>query len=130
MKSFREWSLREQFEDPDWGRLKSVWGGGTKHVDNNMVNKMKLKIHGITDQYIKELNDPKITNFRELPPNMRDSLAQSLVVATLKAFYAEVGSDATGGRGVLDTKKLGGFQQNTQPPKPQDDMTAPSGWKG
>ena len=124
MESFHEWRLDEQ-EDPDWSRLKAVWGAGNKHVDANMVNKMKFKVQAITDQYIKSLHDPKIQNFRELPPALRDALAQSLVVATLKAFYADFGTDATGGRSVLNTKQLGTFQQ-----LPQDDVEAPPAWKG
>lgn len=130
MNSFEEWKLLREFADPEWENLKHVWGGGTKRVDPTLVNKLKMKIQNITDQYIKELNDPQITNFRELPPHLRDALAQSLVVATLKAFYIEVGSDATGGKGMFDQKKLGKFQQQAGMVQPQQDMTAPSGWKG
>lgn len=122
MKSFTEWKI----EDPDWSRLKAVWGSGAKHVDPMIVNKLKLKIEGITDQYIKGLNNPNIKEFRDLPPNLRDSLAQSLVVATLKAFYSNFDSDASGSRTALNTQKLGQFQQE----EPQNNMTAPANWRG
>ena len=126
MKSFDEWKQG----DPEWDQLKYVWGSGNKHVDMSLVNKMRLKVQAITDQYIRDLNDPNIKNLRELPPAMRDSLAQSIVVATLKAFYSELGSDVTGGRGVFNQQKLGKFQNAAPLNQPQDNAEAPSGWKG
>jgi hypothetical protein len=123
MKSFTEWKM----EDPDWSRLKMVWGSGSKHVDPTLVSKLKLKIQALTNQHIRDLNDPKITTFRDMPPEARDSFAQALVVATLKAFYAEFGSEATGGKASLNTQQLGKFQQTLQP---QNDLNAPADWKG
>jgi len=129
MKSFHEWKLLCEFADLDWENLKKVWGSGAKHVDNNLVKKLQQKIQSIIEKEIGDLNDPKVTNFREMPPHMRDSLAQAIVIATLKAFYLEAGSDATGGRSVFDQNKLGDYQQQTMD-QPQDDITAPQGWKG
>jgi hypothetical protein len=129
MNSFREWKLLNEFADPEWENLKYVWGGGTKHVDVTLVNKLKLKVQSIVDQYIRDLGDPKVTSFRELPPHMRDSLAQSLVVATLKAFYTGLEGTPTGGASMFDQQKLGKAQA-APTPQPQTDVAAPSGWKG
>lgn len=125
MKSYKEW-LNES-TDPEWDQLKHVWGGNRQNVDINLVNKMKMKIEGIKDSFAREMNDPNVQSFRDVPPNMRDSLAKSLVVAVLKAFYSDMGATATGSKGVFDQKKLGDIQQQ-QPAQPE--VNAPAGWKG
>ena len=136
MKSLTDWKferLREDY-DPEWDQLKHVWGSGNKKADNFLVNKLKLKIESIVDQYIKNLNNPAITTFRDLPPENRESLAQSLVIATLKAFYSQEGNDPTGGKSSFNADKLGKFQKASEKeilnPLTSDDNEPPTGWKG
>lgn len=128
MRSLNEWRLAAN--DPEWEQMKHVWGGGKKTVDPNLVNKMKLKVESIKEQFVRELGDKKIQSFRDVPPHMRDGLAQAIVVATLKAFYSE--TEASGGRGTFDQSRLGKMQNQKPVPEqqPQQQLTAPAGWKG
>jgi hypothetical protein len=124
MKSLCEWRLANS--DPDWEKVKSTWGGGKKTLDPNLVNKMRVKIEGIKEWFVRELGEPKITSFRDVPPNMRDSLAQAIVAATMKVFYTE-GGDVPGMATIDQTKSQ---QPNVPAPQPQNQTSAPAGWKG
>lgn len=125
MITYKEWRLGGN--DPEWDKLKYEWGGNSKNVDPSLINKMKLKIEGIKDNFAKEFGDPKIQSFRDVPPGMRDELAKALVVATMKAFYADLGSNSINPKDAGPTpKKTTTPNTQTGEPEPQ----APAGWKG
>lgn len=124
MKTYTEWRLGGS--DPEWEKLKSEWGGGSKSVNANLVSKMRLKVEGIKDSFARDLGDKKIQSFRDVPPGMRDELAKAIIVATLKSFYGDMG---------ISTGPV--KEQPKQPPKPQQpapteqpEPNAPAGWKG
>jgi hypothetical protein len=123
MKSLSEWRLAAS--DPDWEKVKSMWGGGKKTLDANLVKQMTLQIERIKETFVRDLGEKNITNFREVPPSMRDALAQAIVAATMKAFYSEAG----GVSGMASTAPTD--QKPTAPaPQPQQQTNAPAGWKG
>lgn len=129
MKSINEWRMSRN--DPDWEQTKRIWGTGTKPVDPKILNMVRPRIERIQDQYTQHLKsgDPKIQNFRDVPPDERDKLAQAIMVATLSAFYGSLDSTGVGGKSTIkaaDFKNLG-----SQPEQlPQDTITAPKGWEG
>jgi hypothetical protein len=124
MKSLSEWRLANS--DPDWEHVKSVWGGGNKTLDANLVNKMKLKVEGIKEWFVREIGDKNISSFRDVPPNMRDALAQAIVAATMKVFYSETSGQP--GMAAIDSTKA--KEPMAPTPQPQQQLNAPAGWKG
>lgn len=132
MKSINEWRIAKS--DPDWEQTKKIWGTGTKPVDPKMVNMVRAKIERIQDQFTNTLkaSDPKIQSFRDVPPQERDRLAQAIVIATISAFYQSLGSEGLGGsKSTLSPNDFKNLFQQAQPEiLPQDDVTAPKGWKG
>lgn len=131
MKSLNEWRLEETYS-PEWESLKFVWGSKAQHVDTNLVNQFKLKVAKIQQDYINGLHNPKIQQLRDLPSDMRDNLAQAMVVAVLKAFYQNLDSTVSGGKTTFNAQKLGSGLKKFpgQQPAPQDELGAPKNWKG
>lgn len=124
MKSLNEWRIANS--DPDWESVKNIWGGSKKSLDANLVSKVKLKIEAIKEWFIHQIGDKNISSFRDVPPNMRDALAQAIVAATIKAFYSEISGQP--GMATIDATKS---QQPISPVKqPQQQLEAPAGWKG
>ena len=129
MKSLNEWRLAENY-NPEWENLKFVWGNKTQNVNTSLVNALKVKIGKIQDDYIKSLDNPQIQDLRDLPPDQRDQLAQSLVVAVLKAFYQNLEPTISGGKSTFNANKLGNALKNMPQINPGDEMNAPKNWSG
>lgn len=132
MKSLQEWRYLHENSNPEWEQLKKVWGTGNVRVNPQLVNMLRIKIEGIKERFIKQQG---VENFRELPPQARDEMAQALVVAVLKAFYQDLGSDI-GPKTMFNPNKLGHALDQPMSPAgpaadmPQNQVDAPAGWKG
>lgn len=127
MKSLKEW--RESANDVEWENLKYSWGTGSIPVDPMMLTMMRQRVSAIQDRIVKDMKaqDPKVQSFRDVPAAARDQYAKALVVAVLQLFYSAIDPNAAGSKRVFNQQKLGDFQQQTLP---QDQITAPAGWKG
>lgn len=158
MRSLADWKLLnediedmklpmglKQQKDPDWERLRMVWGSGSKPVNQRLVTMLRPKIEQIQDMMVRQMsaNNKDIESFRDVPPELRDQIAQALVVATMMTFYqaAVPDSAALGARTRFDPRKLKAAGKTpvkpTAAPKPagpsplpQDEVDAPAGWKG
>jgi hypothetical protein len=137
MKSFEQWKLEES-NDPDWDQLRRVWGSGKKAVNPKFVTMFAPKVEKfkemMLDQMQKQPGNERIQSFRDIPLSEKDMMAQSLVVAVLKAFYDIQGSGfdplkrdqsvPLGHRMTPDHQMpAGGVPNNIA-------NAAPQGWKG
>ncbi len=115
MKSLHEW--RAANSDPEWEQMKK-WAG--RSVDQNLVKTVGMKIEAIKENFARQMGDPKVNSWRDVPPNMRDGLAQAIVVATMKSFYP-------GGPEMASRQPKPAAASQ---PRPDQENNAPSGWKG
>ena len=85
MKSLKEWRKYQINEDASWDQVK----GMQLQADSAIKNFVSPKIESIVEELIKHMSqqNPKIQNFRDIPPEARDAIAKSMIASVLDLFY-------------------------------------------
>jgi len=118
MKSFSQWKMQEA-QNPVWENLKS-----TNLNVNDSVRQLALpKLEKIQEELVRRLVGQKIQSYRDVPPNLRDMYAQTLVSCILEIFYPNTTAPTD-----IEIPKL---KRSTEPVYlPQDQFVTPAASKG
>jgi len=86
MKSLKDWRLKENAQNAEWDHIKSM-----KFPSNpDMKAFIAPRIGKIQEAIVLKLSEgnPKIKSFRDVPPEVRDQFAQTIISSTLEAFFS------------------------------------------
>ena len=124
MQSLKQWRIKENSQNAEWERLKSM-----SLVANPDVKAFVApRVGKIQEAIVLKLseNNPKIKSFRDVPPEVRDQFAQAIVASTLESFFG--GMDPTQSSHGLPAPQA----QTPHPPQtlPQDEPQTPMASRG
>lgn len=121
MKSFKQWKLNES--DGNWNQIKSMNFPSNPELKSFVMP----KIGQLQDQIVSKLkqSDPKITSFRDMPPELRDQYAQTIISCTLEVFFGSMQSSPT-----PIAKQIQPMRQSSPQILPQDIPQTPAASRG
>ncbi len=123
MKSLKEWRKYQLNEDAAWDQIKSM----QLQADNDIKNFVSSKIEYVVEELIKHMSqqNPKIKDFRDIPPEARDAIAKSMIASVLDLFYEGMRSSPPSYPKPVQ-------KQNQEVPDllPQDELKTPAASRG
>jgi hypothetical protein len=123
MKSLKEWRKYQLHEDAAWDQIKSMQIQG----DSDIKNFVSSKIEYAVEELIKHMSqqNPKIQNFRDVPPEVRDAIAKSMISSVLDLFYEGMRSSPAN-----YPKPIQKQNQTQNDLLPQDELKTPAASRG
>jgi hypothetical protein len=120
MRSIKEWRIKENLQNGEWDRIKAMKFA----ADPALKALVSPRIEKIQEDLVAKLgeNNPKIKTFRDVPPEIRDHLAQAILSSTLESFF--VNSPA------IQPQQQIVASHGEQPTLPQDELRTPAASKG
>lgn len=124
MKSLHEWRSSKINENAAWDQVK-----GLNLIADPSIKEFVYSIEKIQEQLTEKVKEhnPKIQTFRDVPPEMRDVFAQTIVSSVLDLFYE--GMRSMPSNNFNSSTQIIPSKQNTFN-MPQDELKTPIASKG
>jgi hypothetical protein len=126
MKSLKDWRIKENIQNAEWDHIKSM----KFSIDPEIKAFIMPKIEKIQEAIVFKLGErnQNIKSFRDVPPEIRDQFAQSIISSTLESFFESINPQQTG-QSVFPQPQPQQKQQSSEI-LPQDEPQTPAASRG